>query len=353
MAAELALIPGLLEALGLTAAGTAKPTKVEGPAADKAEKHLENAALIGLGITSKKPSIIAKGVKNTVDNIKDSVSNIKNKKDAKKDGSNSNNDKDPDNKDKAASAALATKEANDLKNKIGNPRERANFKGDPAYLEGKELEYAKKLQASRDQLSRGGKEIEISEDQIMGGPKKTSKISSKGAIDATRKHPVPSVDKRKLASEQNSALTTARAKATEKNPIEQRSSDILNDRTRQDITNTYPTEEAPKIKGVKEEISPSFGKYFSVLGIPGMISAISKVLPLSGADAQEIDLEDYLKELKKYADSDDPEDKKIAEEMLKEYKEETGHELLKDLEEGTEKEDSKKLSPKPELLDRI
>jgi hypothetical protein len=358
MAAELALIPGLLEALGLTAAGTAKPIKVEGPAADKAEKHLENAALIGLGITSKKPSIIAKGVKNTVDNIKDSVSNIKNKKDAKKDDSNSNNDKDPDNKDKAASAALATKEASDLKNKIGNPRERANFKGDPAYLEGKELEYAKKLQASRDQLSRGGKEIEISEDQIMGGPKKTSKISSKGAVDATRKHPVLSVDERKLASEQNSALTTARAKATEKNPIEQKSTDILNDRTRQDMTNTYPTEEDPinKIKGVKEEISPSFGKYFSVLGIPGMLGAISKVLPLSGADAQEVelsDIEDYLKELKKYADSDDPEDKKIFEEMLKEYEEETGHELLKDLEEGTEKEDSKKLSPKPELLDRI
>ena len=30
-------------------------------------------------------------------------------------------------------------------------------------------------------------------------------------------------------------------------------------------------------------------------------------------------VEDYLKELKKYADSDDPEDKKIFEEMLKEY----------------------------------
>ena len=350
MAVETLLIPELLEAMGLTAAASAK--KIDVP-----EGYVPGK---GLAKIAKK---LSDNYHKSQELVEESKKDIESKAD-KHYNNNSNNNKDPDNKDKAAGAALTAEKANELKNKIGDPRERANFKGDPAYLEGKELEYAKKLQASRDQLNRGGTEIEISDSQIMGGPKKTSKISSKGAVDATRKHPVPSVNERKLASEQNSALTTARAKATEKNPIEQRSSDILNDRTRQDMTNTYPTEEDPisKIKGVKEEISPSFGKYFSVLGIPGMLGAISKVLPLSGADAQEVeisDIEDYLKELKKYADSDDPEDKKIFEEMLKEYEEETGHDLFKDLEEGSEKEDSKdkkdskKLSPKPELLDRI
>jgi hypothetical protein len=354
MAAGIALIPGLLEAMGLTAAGAAKPIKAEGPAADKAEKHLENSALLGLGIVGKNPHIIAKGVKNTVDSIKDSVSNIKNKiddkKDNKKDDSNGNNE-DPDNKGKAAGAALAAEKALEAKNKIGDPRERVNFKGDPSYLEGKELEYTKKLQASRDQLGRAGTEIEISDSQIMGGPKKSSKISSKEAVDATRKHPVPSVDERKLASEQNSALTTARAKATEKNPIEQKSSDILNDRTRQDMKNTYPTEEDPisKLKGLKEETSPSFGKLFAV-GVPGLLSRISDALPLSGANAEEIsDLEEYLAEVKKYADSDDPEDKEILKQLLKDYKEETGHNLLDDIKEKPEEKEDKK----PKLQDRV
>jgi hypothetical protein len=352
MAVETLLIPGLLEAMGLTAAASAK--KIDVPEGYVPGKGLAKIAKKLSDNYHKSQELVEEAEKDTESKADKHYNN------------NSNDNKDPDNKDKAAGAALTAEKANELKNKIGDPRERANFKGDPAYLEGKELAETHKIQDSRDQLdrARNSKWEELDESKLMGNTKKPSKISSKGAVDATRKHPVPSVDERKLASEQNSALTTARAKATEKNPIIQKSSDIQNDRTRQDMKNKYPTEEDPinKIKGVKEEISPSFGKYFSVLGIPGMLGAISKVLPLSGADAQEVeisDIEDYLKELKKYADSDDPEDKKIFEEMLKEYEEETGHDLFKDLEEGSEKEDSKdkkdskKLSPKPELLDRI
>ena len=202
-------------------------------------------------------------------------------------------------------------------------------------LEGKELAKAQKDSAARarqkaiDDARAKGKsiEIEITDDQIMGKPKDPSKISSQGAIDATRKHPVPMTDDRVLASEQQSFLTSKRADATAKNPIIQKTDDILNDRTRQDMTNTYPTEdpfEGLSKSDIKEEEAPKFDFKLPAIAVA---TILTKVL---GAD--EAEAEEYAERYQEIGDAlkniNSIEDYKIATQMAKDFEKEVGSKAM-------------------------
>ena len=69
--ATIPLIKTLLETMGLTAAGSAKPTKAEGKEANKADKYARGAAATAAAIGSKNPIKAVMGVKDMIDSIHD------------------------------------------------------------------------------------------------------------------------------------------------------------------------------------------------------------------------------------------------------------------------------------------
>ena len=160
MAAEaIPLINALLEAMGLTAAGSAKPTKAEGKEANKADKYARGAAATAAAIGSKNPIKAVMGVKDMIDSIHDDPYEGLSEEEKKKLAEEANNSVegfggDPDDKDK---------KPKDDKNPPPPAKKPKETKLD------RDLEnYDDKLKAAKEARKRWGKEEYVSpEDKIL------------------------------------------------------------------------------------------------------------------------------------------------------------------------------------------
>ena len=307
MAAEaIPLINALLEAMGLTAAGSATGKKYDIPSRYsrreqkkdienhikrmEAEKAMHDDPYEGLSEEEKQK--LADEANATVEGFGGDPDNKNNKN---------------DDKIKAAGAAAATAEgANTAKKNSGwhlDPD--AQAKGD-------------RLNAAKTARKNWGKEIVVDESSFMGGSKASKKqgMSDPEAVQISREKfmegKANSLDTDKAISELKGQQ---KAKLRNKT-VTQNSSDILEHHKAPE--DTRMTNKALPDDKLKKALS---------LGVGGIIGGIANALPLAGADAYELDedeLTEFLKSVQKYINSDDENDKAIGRAMMDSYLKDQG-----------------------------
>lgn len=368
MAAEaIPLINALLEAMGLTAAGSAKGKKYDVP--EKDVKKLKSAATTAMGLTGKNPLKVASGIAGMMyDDPYEGLSEEEKQKLA--DEANATVEGyggDPDNRDnhnnnagKAAGAAAGTTKATESVAKNQPKKEKINYK-DLTYKErmalaNKHLEEGPNV-LDPDAVKKGIKKAQnkawnndryenwrpLDESKVMGGGRgnKTKGMSSQEAIDLSRERYLRNepnyYDPNKVREAQKeNAITKAKVQSYEK-PLEYNaeSPDMWN--YKQSPEETRMTNKALEGDQVKKLLG---------LGVGGIIGGIANALPLAGADAieeEKEDLTDLLKEIQKYIYSNDPKDREIGRKMMEDYFKDRGtsmEEILKKYEEYKAKETS-------------
>ena len=290
MAAEaIPLINSLLEAMGITAAGSAKGKKYDIPngySKKEQKKDIENH------------------IKRMSEDPYDGLSEEQKKKLADE-----------------ANAAVEGFGGGDDDNKPNKP----NKPPVPPAAPRKKLEMDADLQNYNDRLAQAranrkkwGKEIVIDESSIMGGPKhsKNNGMSSPEAVQISRDHFMEgqpnSLDTDKAMSE----LKGYEKSKVRNKTVTQDASDIMEYKRGPEETKMY-NKALPD-----EKLKRALG-----LGVGGIIGGIANALPLSGADAYELDedeLTDFLKSVQKYINSDDENDKEIGRAMMDAYLKDQG-----------------------------
>lgn len=321
MAAEaIPLINALLAAMGLTAAGSAKGKKYDVP--EQVGKHASGALDATAGLLSKNPVKVVRGVKTMLTSGKAETPKeaIKDEnydelpEDMKKDLADLVNKEfsgfggDPDDKDK--------KPKND-KNPPPPAKKPKEMKADSDLKD-----YNDRLAEARANRKRWGEEIEVTEDQFMGGSKaahkaeKMKKMSSPEAVQRSREQFMEgkpnSLDTDKAVSEYKGYQKSQVANK----PVEQSKTDILEYRRAPE--DTRMTNKALPDDKLKKALG---------LGVGGIIGGIANALPLTGAEAYELDegeMEDFLKSVNKYINSDDENDKAIGRAMMDSFLDDMG-----------------------------
>ena len=299
MAAEaIPLINALLEAMGLTAAGSAKGKKYNIPGGyskkeqkKDIEEHIKRMEAEEASKDDELPEDMKKDLADLVD------------KDFAGFGG------DPDDKDK--------KPKNDK-----NPPPPPAKKPKEMKADSDMKDYNDRLAEARSNRKHWGEEIEVTEDQFMGGSKaahkaeKMKNMSSPEAVQRSREQFMEgkpnSLDTDKAVSELHGY---EKSKIANK-PVEQSKTDILEHRRAPEdmrMTNkALPDDKLKKALG---------------LGVGGIIGGIANALPLSGAEAYELDedeMKDFLESVNKYLSSDDENDKAIGRAMMDSFLEDMG-----------------------------
>lgn len=317
--ATIPLIKALLEAMGLTAAGSAKPTKAEGKEANKADKYARGAAATAAAIGSKNPIKAVMGVKDMIDSIHDDPYEGLSEEEKKKLAEEAN------------SSVEGFGGEPDKDNKNNNDKKPPKPPVVPASKPRKELQlpedynnldsYNKKnahYEVADEGRSRWGKELVIDESSIMGGPKHPNKtgMSDPEAVQISRE--------RYMDGKPNS-LDTDKAWSELKG---QQKSRFRNRTVTQDASDILEHKRAPEdMRMTNKALSDDKLKKLLGLSAGTIIGGIANALPLAGADAYELDegeMKDFLKSVNKYISSDDENDKEIGRAMMDSFLDDMG-----------------------------
>jgi hypothetical protein len=329
MAAEaIPLINALLEAMGLTAAGSAKGKKYDIPSRyskkeqkKDMEEHIKRMEAEEANKDDELP-----------EDMKKDLAEYVNKDFAGFGGDPDNKDKKPkDDAAKAAATAGATK-ATESVVKNQPKKEKINYK---------DLTYEQRMALANKHLKEGpnnldpdaaakgfkqaqnrawnkerGRTVNESEVKNAAEFRKPEPMHSKEAVDISREHFMEgkpnSLDTDKAVSELHGQQKSKFRNRT----VTQDAKDILeHHRSPEDTRMTnkaLPDEKLKKALG---------------LGVGGIIGGIANALPLAGAEAYELDkdeMEDFLKSVNKYISSDDENDKAIGRAMMDSFLEDAG-----------------------------
>jgi hypothetical protein len=314
MAAEaIPLINALLDAMGLTAAGSAKGKKYDVP--EKDVKKLKSAATTAIGLAGKNPLKVASGIAGMMhddpyeglsEEEKQKLANEANSAVEGFGGDPDNKNNKNDDKAKAAGAAATATGANTAKKNSGwhlDPD--AQAKGD-------------RLAAAKDARKNWGREIVVDESSIMGGSKAAKKqgMSDPEAVQISRE---------KFMEGKANSLDTDKAISELHG---QQKAKLRNRTVTQDASDILEHHKAPEDTRMTNKALPDDKlKKALGLGVGGIIGGIANALPLAGADAYELDedeLTDFLKSVQKYINSDDENDKAIGRAMMDSYLEDLG-----------------------------
>ena len=324
MAAEaIPLINALLEAMGLTAAGSAKGKKYDIPSGyskkeqkKDIENHIKRMEAENAmhddpydGLSEEEKQKLADEANATVEGFGGDPDNKNNKN---------------DDKAKAAGAAATATAVKAKANKAPTPPEssykpRGELKLPDDY---NELDAFNKKNAHYDVANEGrnrwGREFVADESSFMGGSKAAKKqgMSDPEAVQISRERFMEdkpnSLDTDKAVSE----LKGLQKAKLRNRTVTQDSKDILeHHRAPEDMRMTNKALPDDKLK-----------KALS-LGVGGIIGGIANALPLAGADAYELDedeLTEFLKSVQKYINSDDENDKEIGRAMMDSYLKDQG-----------------------------
>ena len=301
MAAEaIPLIQSLLAAMGLTAAGSAKGKKYNIPGG-YSKKEQKKDIEEHIKRMEAEEAIKDDNYDDLPEDMKKDLADLVNKEFAGFGGEPDNKDNKPKNDKNPPPPAAKPKEMKldrDLEN------------------------YDDKLKAAKEARKRWGEEIEVTEDQFMGGSKaahkaeKMKNMSSPEAVQRSREQFMEgkpnSLDTDKAVSELHGQQ---KAKLRNKT-VTQDASDILEHHVAPE--DTRMTNKALPDDKLKKALG---------LGVGGIIGGIANALPLSGAEAYELDedeMKDFLESVNKYLSSDDENDKAIGRAMMDSFLEDMG-----------------------------
>lgn len=346
MAAEaIPLIKALLEAMGLTAAGSAKPVKAEGKEANKADKYARGAAATAAAIGSKNPIKAVMGVKDMIDSIHDDPYEGLSEEEKKKLTEEANNSVEgfggePDKDDKNNNDKKPPKPPVVPASK---PRKELQLPEDYKELDDFNKSIARRQVADEGQ-SRWGRELVVDDSSIMGGAKHSKRpgMSDPEAVQISRE--------RFMEGKPNS-LDTDKAWSELKG---QQKAKFRNRTVTQDAKDILEHQRAPEDTRMTNKALPDDQlKKALGLGVGTIIGGIANALPLAGADAYELDegeMKEFLNSVNKYINSDDENDKAIGRAMMDSFLEDMGltiddliaKESGKEPEKEPEKKESKK-----------
>ena len=301
MAAEaIPLIQSLLAAMGLTAAGSAKGKKYNIPGG-YSKKEQKKDIEEHIKRMEAEEAIKDDNYDDLPEDMKKDLADLVNKEFAGFGGEPDNKDNKPKNDKDPPPPAAKPKEMKldrDLEN------------------------YDDKLKAAKEARKRWGEEIEVDESQFMGGSKaahkaeKMKNMSSPEAVQRSREQFMEgkpnSLDTDKAVSELHGQQ---KAKLRNKT-VTQDASDILEHHVAPE--DTRMTNKALPDDKLKKALG---------LGVGGIIGGIANALPLSGAEAYELDedeMKDFLESVNKYLSSDDENDKAIGRAMMDSFLEDMG-----------------------------
>ena len=325
MAAEaIPLINALLEAMGLTAAGSAKGKKYDIPSRyskkeqkKDIENHIKRMEAENAihddpydGLSEEEKQKLADEANAAVEGFGGDPDNKNNKN---------------DDKVKAAGAAATATGTTTVKKNAG------------WHLDPDAQAKSDRLNAAKAARKNWGREIVVDESSFMGGSKAAKKqgMSDPEAVQISRdrfmEDKANSLDTDKAISELHGQQKAKLRNRT----VTQDSKDILeHQKAPEDMRMTNKVLEGDQVKKLLG------------LGVGGIIGGIANALPLAGADAieeEKEDLTDLLKEIQKYINSKDPKDREIGRKMMEDYFKDRGtsiEEILKKYEEDKAKETS-------------
>jgi hypothetical protein len=343
MAAEaIPLMNARLEAMGLTAAGSAKGKKYDIPnrySKKEQKKDIENhikrmEAEKAMhddpyeGLSEEEKQKLADEANATVEGYG---------------GDPDNKDNHNNNAGKAAGAAATATAAKAKANKAPTPPESSYKPREELKLpdDYNELDAFNRKNAHYDVASEGrsrwGREFVADESSFMGGSKaaKRQGMSDPEAVQISRDRfmegKANSLDTDKAISELHGQQKAKLRNRT----VTQDSKDILeHQRAPEDMRMTNKALEGDQVKKLLG------------LGVGAIIGGMANALPLAGADAieeEKEDLTDLLEEIQKYINSEDPKDREIGRKMMEDYFKDRGtsiEEILKKYEEDKAKETS-------------
>ena len=304
-AGAIPLIKALLDAMGLTAAGSAKGKKYDIPSRyskkeqkKDMENHIKRMEAENAihddpydGLSEEEKQKLADEANAAVEGFGGDPDNKNNKN---------------DDKAKAAGAAATATGANTAKKNSG------------WHLDPDAQAKSDRLAAAKDARKNWGKEIVVDESSFMGGSKAAKKqgMSDPEAVQISREKYMEgqpnSLDTDKAISELHGQQKSKLRNRT----VTQDSKDILEHHKGPE--DTRMTNKALPDDKLKKALS---------LGVGGIIGGIANALPLAGADAYELDedeLTEFLKSVQKYIDSDDENDKEIGRAMMDSYLKDQG-----------------------------
>lgn len=363
MAAEaIPLINALLEAMGLTAAGSAKGTKYDVP--EQVSKHASGALDAAAGLASKNPVKVVRGVKTMLtsgkaeapkeaikdenydelpEDMKKDLADLVNKDFAGFGGDPDDKDKKPK-KDEVAKAAGATK-ATESVVKNQPKKEKINYK-DLTYeqrmaLINKHLQEgpnvldpdaaAKGLKQAQNRAwnKERGRTVDESEMKNAEEFRKPTPLHSQEAVDLSREHFMEgkpnSLDTDKAVSELHGQQKAKLRNRT----VTQNASDILeHHRAPEDMrmTNKYSIKKDP-IDEIKEENAPKFdSKFPAIAPIPVIIRILKEEFGMDDEDAEEVT--DGINTIQYYdGNNASKEDKSIRDKMIDDLKKLLGFDI--------------------------
>jgi hypothetical protein len=306
MAAEaIPLINALLDAMGLTAAGSAKGKKYDIPSGyskkeqkKDIENHIKRMEAENAmhddpyeGLSEEEKQKLADEANATVEGFGGDPDNKNNKN---------------DDKAKAAGAAATATGANTAKKNSG------------WHLDPDAQAKSDRLAAAKDARKNWGKEIVVDESSFMGGSKAAKKqgMSDPEAVQISRE---------RFMEDKPNSLDTDKAISELKG---QQKAKFRNRTVTQDASDILEHHKAPEDTRMTNKALPDdkLKKALS-LGVGGIIGGIANALPLAGAEAYELDedeLTEFLKSVQKYINSDDENDKAIGRAMMDSYLKDQG-----------------------------
>jgi hypothetical protein len=306
MAAEaIPLINALLDAMGLTAAGSAKGKKYDIPSRyskkeqkKDIENHIKRMEAENAmhddpyeGLSEEEKQKLADEANATVEGFGGDPDNKNNKN---------------DDKAKAAGAAATATGANTAKKNSG------------WHLDPDAQAKSDRLAAAKDARKNWGKEIVVDESSFMGGSKAAKKqgMSDPEAVQISRE---------RFMEDKPNSLDTDKAISELKG---QQKFKLRNRTVTQDASDILEHHKAPEDTRMTNKALPDdkLKKALS-LGVGGIIGGIANALPLAGAEAYELDedeLTEFLKSVQKYINSDDENDKAIGRAMMDSYLKDQG-----------------------------
>ena len=304
MAAEaIPLINALLEAMGLTAAGSAKGKKYDIPSGyskkeqkKDIENHIKRMEAENAmhddpydGLSEEEKQKLADEANATVEGFGGDPDNKNNKND-----------------DKAKAAGAAATGTTAVKKNAG------------WHLDPDAQAKSDRLNAAKDARKNWGKEIVVDESSFMGGSKAAKKqgMSDPEAVQISRE---------RFMEDKPNSLDTDKAISELKG---QQKFKLRNRTVTQDASDILEHHKAPEDTRMTNKALPDdkLKKALS-LGVGGIIGGIANALPLAGANAYELDedeLTEFLKSVQKYINSDDENDKAIGRAMMDSYLKDQG-----------------------------
>ena len=338
--ATIPLIQSLLEAMGLTAAGSAKGKKYDIPnrySKKEQKKDMENhikrmEAEKAMhddpydGLSEEEKQKLANEVNSAVEGF----------------GGDDNNNKKPNDKiGKAAGAAAATETASKTKPDWKNMTyEERMAQANKDLFSNSKLDNDAAKKGLRQAQNRAwdkerGRTLNESEIKNFEEFRKPEPLHSNEAVDLSRE---------KFMEGKANSLDTDKAISELKG---QQKAKLRNRTVTQDSSDILEHHKAPEdTRMTNKALEGDQVKKLLGLGVGGIIGGIANALPLAGADAieeEKEELTDFLKEIQKYINSKDPKDREIGRKMMEDYFKDRGtsiEEILKKYEEDKARETS-------------